>query len=79
MDENRTSILLSRAPHAHLPGKSTGVCADVLLAAAPAALLAVVSYGVRALLLMLLSALTSLSYNKVWGSRYLPYEQPQEQ
>ena len=59
MDENRTSILLSRAPHAHLPGKSTGVCADVLLAAAPAALLAVVSYGVRALLLMLLSALTA--------------------
>lgn len=54
MDTGKTSILLSQPPHVGTPEQPRGICCDLLLALAPAALLGIVNYGLRALLAMAL-------------------------
>ncbi len=54
MDTGKTSILLSSPPHLGTPEQPRGVFCDLLLALAPAALIGIISYGVRALLAMAL-------------------------
>lgn len=59
MDDNRTSLHLSLPPHLRLPADAGSVTGDLLIALAPALILAVIHYGVRAAVLILTCMLVS--------------------
>ena len=70
MDDNKASLHLSLPPHLRLPAGAGSVTGDLLIALAPALILAVIHYGVRAAVLILTCMLVSAALTAIW--RKLP-------